>query len=52
MIPIIEPRRMTGCCPRSMTGTGNNRYDAKHVSTGHGDNRVIPLKADEFRESQ
>jgi hypothetical protein len=32
-----------------MTGTGNNRYDAKYVFTGHGDNRVIPFKADEFR---
>jgi len=50
MIPIIERRRTTGRRPRSMTGKGNNRDDAKYVSTGHGDNRVIPFKADEFRE--
>jgi len=49
MIPIIERRRTTGRRPRSMTGTGNNRYDAKNVSMGRSDNRVIPFKADEFR---
>ena len=48
MIPYIE-RQTTGCCPRSMTGTDNTRYEATYVSSSHGDNRVIPVEADEFQ---